>query len=178
MWINSIGIGNHGALGVSSERRHLRCSSCHHYLMSNKGVADCWYRKFIDIVLLWLITRTRSFTSGGHLPYKNKNRPDSFRFYTPWFTWTWTWTLLTTLECNLRDSQLRLSSTKNTCSSVCPSVCLSVCHTFFTMFLSSHHNEIFRSYYHWQKLCPCKRSRSEVKGQGHRSKPNIAVSGL
>ena len=51
---------------------------------------------------------------------------------------------------------------------VCPSVCLSVCHTFFTMFPSSYHHEIFRSYYHGQKWCPCKRSRSEVKGQGHR----------
>ena len=52
--------------------------------------------------------------------------------------------------------------------SVCLSVCLSVCDTVFTMFLSSYHHEIFRSYYHWQKWCPCKRSRSEVKGQGHR----------
>ena len=49
--------------------------------------------------------------------------------------------------------------------SVCPSVRLSVCHTFFTMFPSSDHHE---SYYHGQKWCPCKRSRSEVKGQGHR----------
>ena len=47
--------------------------------------------------------------------------------------------------------------------SVCPSVCLSVCHTFFTMFPSSYHHEIFRSYYHGQKWCPCKRSRSKFK---------------
>ena len=47
--------------------------------------------------------------------------------------------------------------------SVCLSVRLSVCHTFFTMFPSSYHHEIFRSYYHGQKWCPCKRSRSEVK---------------
>ena len=52
--------------------------------------------------------------------------------------------------------------------SVCLSVCPSVCHTFFTMFPSSYHHEIFRSYYHGQEWCPCKRSRSEVKGQGHR----------
>ena len=56
--------------------------------------------------------------------------------------------------------------------SVCPSVCLSVrpsvCHTFLTMFPSLYHHEIFRSYYQWQKWRPCKRSRSEVKGQGHR----------
>ena len=56
--------------------------------------------------------------------------------------------------------------------SVCPSVrlsvCPSVCHTFLTMFPSSYHHEIFRSYYQWQKWRPCKRSRSEVKGQGHR----------
>ena len=37
--------------------------------------------------------------------------------------------------------------------SVCPSVRLSVCpsvrHTFLTMFPSSYHHEIFRSYYQW-----------------------------
>ena len=52
--------------------------------------------------------------------------------------------------------------------SVCLSVRLSVCHTFLTMFPSSYHHEIFRKYYQWQKWRPCKRSRSEVKGQGHR----------
>ena len=49
-----------------------------------------------------------------------------------------------------------------------PSVRPSVCHTFFTLFPSLYHHEISRSYYHGQKWCPCKRSRSEVKGQGHR----------
>ena len=43
----------------------------------------------------------------------------------------------------------------------------SVCHTFLTMLPSSYHHESFRSYYQWQKWRPCKRSRSEVKGQGH-----------
>ena len=43
------------------------------------------------------------------------------------------------------------------------SVLLSVCHTFFTMFPSSYHHAIFRSYYQWPKWCPCKGSRSEVK---------------
>ena len=52
--------------------------------------------------------------------------------------------------------------------SVCLSECLSVCHTFFTMFLSSYHHEIVSSYYQWKKWCPCKNSRSEFKGQGHR----------
>ena len=47
--------------------------------------------------------------------------------------------------------------------SVCLSVRLSVRHTFLTMFPSSDHHEIFRSYYQWQKWCPCKRSRSKVK---------------
>ena len=47
--------------------------------------------------------------------------------------------------------------------SVCLSVCPSVCHSFLTMFLSSYHLEIFRSYYHRQMWCPCKRSRSKVK---------------
>ena len=48
----------------------------------------------------------------------------------------------------------------------------SVCYTFFTMFLSSYHPEIFRSYYHWQMWCPCRRSRSQ------RSRHNLSVSGL
>ena len=43
------------------------------------------------------------------------------------------------------------------------SVCLSVPHTFFTMFPSSYHHEIFRSYYYGQTWCPYKRSRSKVK---------------
>ena len=47
-------------------------------------------------------------------------------------------------------------------------ICLSVCHTICIMFSSSSHHEIFRSYYHWQKWCPCNRSRSEIKGQGRR----------
>ena len=52
--------------------------------------------------------------------------------------------------------------------SVRPSVRPSVCHTFLNMFLSTYHHEIFRSYYQWQKWRPCKKSRSEVRGQGHR----------
>ena len=52
--------------------------------------------------------------------------------------------------------------------SVCPSVRPFVGHTFLTMFPSSYHHEIFRSYYQWQKWCACKRTRSEVKDQGHR----------
>ena len=54
-----------------------------------------------------------------------------------------------------------------------PSVCLSVCHTNFNMFPSWCHDEIFRSYHQWQKWCPCKRSRSEVKGLGHRGRKPI-----
>ena len=37
-----------------------------------------------------------------------------------------------------------------------------------TMFPSLYHHEIFRSYHHGPGYRPCKRSRSEVKGQGHR----------
>ena len=50
--------------------------------------------------------------------------------------------------------------------SVRPLVCLSVRHTFLTMFLSSYHLEIFRSYYHRQTWWPC-------KGQGQRSKVEV-----
>ena len=56
--------------------------------------------------------------------------------------------------------------------SVRPSVRPSVRHTFFTMFSSSYHHEIFRSYYHGQMWYPCKRSRSEVKFQGHTGQKN------
>ena len=48
------------------------------------------------------------------------------------------------------------------------SVRLSVHYTLFTMFLSFHHHGFFWSYYHWQKLCSCKRSMLEVNGQDHR----------
>ena len=68
------------------------------------------------------------------------------------------------------DDFLRPSSSMNGSVrlSVCLSVRLSVRHTFLTMFLSTYHHEIFRSYYQWQKWRPCKRSRPDVKGQGHR----------
>ena len=46
---------------------------------------------------------------------------------------------------------VRLSVCPSVRLSVCPSVrlsvCLSVCHTFLTMFPSSYHHEIFRSYH-------------------------------
>ena len=77
-------------------------------------------------------------------------------------------------HCEILDfaAHLFLAATKQLYDwfspSVCPSVRPSVRHTFFTMFPSSYHHEIFRSYYHGQKWCPCKSSRSEVKGQGHR----------
>ena len=64
--------------------------------------------------------------------------------------------------------QAALWMVQSVCPSVRLSVRLSVCHTFLTMFPSSYHHEIFRSYYQWPKWRPCKRSRSEVKGQGHR----------
>ena len=64
--------------------------------------------------------------------------------------------------------QAALWMVQSVCPSVRPSVGLSVCHTFFTMFPSSYHHKIFRSYYHWQKWGPCKRSRSVVRGQSHR----------
>ena len=54
------------------------------------------------------------------------------------------------------------------CLSVHLSDCPSTFYTFFTMFLSSYHHEMFERYCQWQKWCLCKRSRSEVKVQGHR----------
>ena len=50
--------------------------------------------------------------------------------------------------------------------SVRPSVCLSVRHTFLTMFPSSYHHEIFRSYHTDQ-------GNVHAKGQGRRSKVKV-----
>ena len=76
------------------------------------------------------------------------------------------------LEFSNNNIQAFLAATKQLYKwyfpSVRLSVCLSVRHTFLTMFPSSYHHEIFWSYYQWQKWRPCKSSRSEVKGQGHR----------
>ena len=59
-------------------------------------------------------------------------------------------------SCDQAALRIRLS----VCLSVRPSV------TPFSQ-CSCHRIIIFRSYYHWQKWCPCKRSRSEIKCQGH-----------
>ena len=44
-----------------------------------------------------------------------------------------------------------LAATKQLYKWYFPSVCPSVCHTFLTMFPSSYHHEIFRSYCQWPK---------------------------
>ena len=71
-------------------------------------------------------------------------------------------------SCDQAALRTAISVRLSVCLSVRPSVRPSVCDTFLTMFMSSYHHGIFRSSYQWQKWCPCKRSRSEVKGQGHR----------
>ena len=103
-----------------------------------------------------------------------------FRTVTPVWIHIWWWNDAYSLIMLRRGALLFLAATKqlyewfspSVCLSVCPSVRPSVrpsvCHTFLTMFPSSYHHEIFRTYYQWQKWRPCKRSRSEVKGQGHR----------
>ena len=44
-----------------------------------------------------------------------------------------------------------------------PRVCRRSTPVLFIMFPSWYHHETSRSYYHGQKWCPCKRSRSKVK---------------
>ena len=97
----------------------------------------------------------------------------SFNTVTPVWIHQWLWNAAKSLKYNRRGAlffscdqaalwmvqSVRLSVRL----SVCLSVRLSVCHTFLTMFPSSYHHEIFRSYYQWQKWRPCKRSRSKVK---------------
>ena len=51
------------------------------------------------------------------------------------------------LPCLAATKQLYDWFSPSVCLSVRLSVCLSVRHTFFTMFPSSYHHEIFRSYY-------------------------------
>ena len=71
--------------------------------------------------------------------------------------------------CVFSCDQAALWMVQSICLSVHPSVRPSFRHTFLTMFPSWYHHEIFfRSCYQWQKWRPCKSSRSEVKGQGHR----------
>ena len=60
-------------------------------------------------------------------------------------------------------SRVFLAATKQLNEWYSLSVRLSVCHTLLTMFPSSYHREIFRSYYQWQKWRQSRRSRSKVK---------------
>ena len=87
------------------------------------------------------------------------------------------------LFCGSSDWQF-LAATKQLFEWFSLSVRPSVCHTFLTMFPSWYNHKIFRNYYQWQKWRPCKKSRSEVKGEGHSGKknrqiwPRLGVSGL
>ena len=49
--------------------------------------------------------------------------------------------------------------------SVCPSVCMSHLFQYVPVLISSWN---FQELLQWQKWGPCKRSRSEIKGQAHR----------
>ena len=70
---------------------------------------------------------------------------------------------------------ITLAATKQLCEWFGPSVTLSVrLSHFFTKFPSLYHHEIFRSYYQCQTWCPCKRSRSEIKGQGLRAQTQLS----
>ena len=94
-----------------------------------------------------------------HYKYKTVIRP-SYLYNVNSCTWK-----MTSL-CSDPDI-LFLAATKQLYKWYFPSVRLSVrpsvCHTFFTMFPSSYHHEIFRSYYQWQQWRPCRWSRSKVK---------------
>ena len=70
----------------------------------------------------------------------------------------------TVFSCNQAALQMVFSVCPSVCLSVCPSVRPSV--TPLTMFPSSYHHEIFRSYYQWQ-------SDVHAKGQGQRSKVKV-----
>ena len=90
-----------------------------------------------------------------------------FRTVTPVWIHRWPWNDAQCLKQHRRGALLFLAATKQLNEwyfpSVRPSLCQTVCCTFLTMFPSTYHHEIFRSYYQWQKWRPCKRSRSKVK---------------
>ena len=65
--------------------------------------------------------------------------------------------------------QAALWMVQSVCLSVCLSVCPSVRHTFFTMFPSSYHHEIFN----FQELSPMNKSDVHAKCQGQRSKVKV-----
>ena len=65
-----------------------------------------------------------------------------------------------------------LTETKQLCPSVRPCLSVRLSH-LFTMFPSTYHHKIFRNCYQCQRWCPCKRSRSEVKGPAHRGQNPI-----
>ena len=125
-----------------------KCPSCtRHQYISNHNIEAV---KFASYPCLWASWESSSKKTFIGLVLENETEKQQYTFF--------------------------LAATKQLYDWFSPSVCLSVrlsvrpsvCHTFFTMFPSSYHHEIFRSYYHGQKWCPCKRSRSDVKGQGHR----------
>ena len=71
-------------------------------------------------------------------------------------------------RCEIDIAAAERSKTLTSAASVCLSVCPFVCLYVTPFWLCSHHRIIMKFYYQWQKWRPCKRSRSELKGQGHR----------
>ena len=156
----------------------VRPSVCLSVCLSVTPFSPCSHHRII-MKFLRVITMVRSDVHAKGQGQRSKvkvtevnTQLSRFRTLTPVWIHIWQWNHAHSWNQHRRGALLFLAATKQLYKwyfpSVCPSVCLSVCHTFFTMFPSSHHHEIFRSYYHGQKWCPCKRSRSEVKGQGHR----------
>ena len=74
-----------------------------------------------------------------------------FRTVTPVWILIWWWNDAYSLMLLRRGALLFLAATKQLYKWYFPSVCPSVRHTFLTMFPSSDHHEIFRSYYQWPK---------------------------
>ena len=137
---------------------------CKNYFMLlyfNKKGSPCWPRqskpslKLLDCsrkiqndVYIDTLLQTRA-----HIMTINQHDSVSYTFSVPnWLEMCGVVNVLTVFSCDQAALQMVFS--------VCLSVRLSVCHTFLTMFPSSHHHEIFRSYYQWPEV--------KVRGQGHR----------
>ena len=96
------------------------------------------------------------FVRGAHrspVDYPHKGPLMRYAFLTSSSTYsekmvaTFLLTYLQFFSCDQAALWMVFSVRLSVCPSVCPSVRLSVCHTFLTMFPSSYHHEIFRSYH-------------------------------
>ena len=127
------------------------------------STALCWIWKWYLIRKHWFENSVKPENNGTRETDETAATPDRFPSRMLPIDWlllklVLAWNSESFLEHSTISRTLRmlfLAATKqlyewyflSVCPSVRLSVCLSVCHTFLTMFPSSYHHEIFRSYH-------------------------------